>query len=151
MTYSTATRPTPTTVRPRSGEPHRRRRRLVRAGTVLGSAALAAALLLAATAGLGIEVLVPGPSGTAPLGLAAVLLVALVAGLLGWAVLALLERLAPRRGRTVWTVGAVTITVLSVLAGPTAAATVPAMAVLTVLHLQVGACVVIGFRRSDRT
>ncbi len=74
---------------------------------------------------------------------------ALVAGLLGWLLLAVLDRRAAR-GRTAWT--AVALLVLAVsLALPLAAATTTSAAVgLVVLHLIVGAVVIPGLASTAR-
>jgi Family of unknown function (DUF6069) len=74
---------------------------------------------------------------------------ALVAGLLGWLLLAALDRHAPRP-RAAWTVAALIVLAAS-LALPLAAATTTSAAVgLVVLHLVVGAVVIPGMARTAR-
>lgn len=146
MTSSTPAIPTATT--PDTGAA---RRRLFRAASIIGSALLAWAILLIATAGAGVEVVAPGPAGMAPVTGPAVLVATLVAGLLGWAALATLERIAPRRGRTWWTVLAIVVGVLSTVAGPPAAATPAATGVLAALHVVVTAGIILGLRLAART
>ena len=81
--------------------------------------------------------------------LPAVLIAAAVSAVAGWALLALLERLTTR-ARVVWTMSAVAVVLLSLLAGPTAGVTVGAKAGLALLHLAVGAVVIGGMRWSSR-
>jgi hypothetical protein len=86
---------------------------------------------------LGNDLVVVQPGQPAQdLGLAAVVTVTLGAGLLGWATLALLERLT-RRGTLIWTVLAAVVLLLSF--GPVAGveATGGTKAVLTVMHIVV--------------
>jgi hypothetical protein len=74
---------------------------------------------------------------------------ALVAGLLGWLLLAGLDRRVPRP-RTAWTAAALLVLAVS-LALPLAAATTTSAAIaLIVLHLLVGAVVVPGMARTAR-
>ncbi|RCK68574.1 hypothetical protein DT076_15175 [Desertihabitans brevis] len=83
------------------------------------------------------------------IGLGSVLAAAAVAGSAGWAVASLLTRVS-RRARTVWTVLACLVAVLS-LAGPLTAGTTPgAVAVLVLLHLVVAAVVVPGLAPRQR-
>ncbi|MEJ3652221.1 DUF6069 family protein [Actinomycetes bacterium KLBMP 9759] len=81
------------------------------------------------------------------IGVVAVILNALVPSLLGWAVLAVLER-RTRRARTIWTVVALVVTLLS-LAGPlTGAADPGSLITLVLLHLVVAAVLVPALRRA---
>ncbi|WP_232660827.1 DUF6069 family protein [Pseudonocardia sp. TRM90224] len=81
------------------------------------------------------------------IGVVAVILNALVPSLLGWALLAILER-RTQRARTIWTAVALVVTLLS-LAGPlTSAADPGSMTTLIVLHLVVAAVLVPALRRS---
>ena len=74
---------------------------------------------------------------------------AVVAGLLGWLLLAALDRRAARV-RTTWTAAALLVLAVS-LAVPLAAATTTSAAVgLVVLHLVVGAVVIPGLARTAR-
>ncbi|GII76620.1 hypothetical protein Sru01_16020 [Sphaerisporangium rufum] len=116
-------------------------RRGARALAVAGAAAAALAIwAVAVVAGVRLDVHQNG--AVTEVGPAAVAGVALAAGLAGWAALAILDRTAPRRARTVWTALAGIVLVLS-LAGPvTAAATPAAMVVLLALHLAVGAVLI---------
>ena len=110
---------------------------------------MAAATAVAAIAGplLGIDVVVKlAGSGEREVGIFAVTLTSLVVGLLGWATLALLERWTSR-ARGVWTVIASTVFLVS-LAGPLAAVTPAATAVLLCLHVLVAAVLIVGLRTS---
>ena len=74
---------------------------------------------------------------------------ALVAGLLGWLLLAVLDRHAPRP-RAAWTAAALLVLAVSP-ALPAAAATTTSAAIgLIVLHLAVGAAVIPGMGRTAR-
>lgn len=129
----------------------RARERRLRAVTH-GAVAAGAVWLLAGPV-LGVELGVsdaPGGPVTREIGLAAVLLSALAAGLVGWAVLALLER---RTGRAVriWRGTAVTVALVS-LAGPVLqAGSVAAAVTLAVMHLVVAAVLVPGLAGAPRT
>ena len=75
---------------------------------------------------------------------------AAVAGLIGWLLLALLERRTPR-ARTVWTATALLVLALSLLLPLTAGTTAAAVTGLIVLHLTVGAVVIPGLARTARS
>ena len=89
----------------------------------------------------------PGPSERHALGTGDVLLTAAVASLAGWALLAVLERIAGR-ARTIWTVTAVAVFVvmLPYLPGYTAVERI----VLFLLHTAVALPLVVGLRRASR-
>ncbi|MPV37211.1 DUF6069 family protein [Georgenia subflava] len=109
--------------------------------------AMATATALGAVAGpiLGIDLaLRPGTGLVQEVGILPINLTSLAAGLLGWALLVLLERWTAR-ARRIWTAAAAVVLVLS-LGGPPAAATPEATAVLATLHLVVAAILVLGFR-----
>jgi hypothetical protein len=114
---------------------------LRRAGVVAAAvvAAEAVFLLVHNAAGVDLEA-----NGTA-IGAAAAGVTAAVAGLLGWALLAILER-TTARGRRAWTVVAAVVLLLS-LAGPLGATGAAAIAGLTLLHLSVGAVLIAGLPR----
>ena len=110
--------------------PSRRRRALA----VLGAAA--ATLTVWAVAGplAGVDLGVHVGSGTQHIGPATVVAVSILAGLAGWALLAVLEHFTPR-ARAIWTTAAVTVLALS-LAGPlSGGATTAAKVALTGMHL----------------
>lgn len=91
----------------------------------------------------------PGSTSTSELPFPTVVVAVAVVSLLGWGLLALLERFAPGRARTVWTVVAVAVVVLSLFAplfseGLSAGNRVT----LVLLHLTVGAVLIPAFRRT---
>ncbi|WP_427892550.1 DUF6069 family protein [Kribbella sp. GL6] len=114
---------------------------------VVGIAAVAALadwILLAPVAGL---TLTARQGGIQHIGAAAVVISTIVVSLLGWALLALLERRTPR-ARTTWTVIA-TIVCLTSLGSPlTNGIGLGAKLGLASLHLVVGAIVILGLRRT---
>jgi hypothetical protein len=84
--------------------------------------------------------------GTRTVGPAAVVVASLLAGLAGWALLAVLERSTARPGR-IWTITALILLALS-LTGPLGSATgAVAALVLTALHLVTAAVLVPGLVR----
>ena len=114
----------------------------VRAMAVVGAVLGAVAVWLLAVYGFGVELVAPagGPGSTEleEVGLPAVVGVALGSSLAGWALLAVLERIL-RRGRTVWTVVAGLVLLLS-LGAPLGGEGLPASSRVTLLalHLVVG-------------
>jgi hypothetical protein len=94
-------------------------------------------------------VIEPGSPAQA-IGLAMVIPVALVVSLLGWALLALLERRTPR-ARTIWTAIAVAVLVLS-MAGPlVGGATTAATLTLIAAHVALAAVLIPALYRSSPT
>ncbi|SMF57327.1 DUF6069 family protein [Streptomyces sp. Amel2xC10] len=92
----------------------------------------------------------PGSTSTSELPFPVVVVSVAVVSLLGWGLLALLERFAPGRARTTWTVLAVAVLVLSLFAplfseGLSAGNRIT----LVLLHLTVGAFLVPAFRRGS--
>jgi hypothetical protein len=119
-----------------------------RALTVAAAILAAAVVWFVAVPVAGLDLLVrPGGGATQHVGIGSVLTVSLLAALLGWGLLTLLERLLPAHARTVWTVVAVTVLVLS-LAGPLTGGTTAAVTVtLSLMHVAVGAALILGLRR----
>lgn len=100
MSAATVTTPAPSPLR---------RRALGVAAAVVAPLAIWA---IGALAGVDYTVESPGQPATV-IGAGAIVMIALVAALLGWAALALLERFAPRVARPVWISLAIVVTVLS--------------------------------------
>ena len=149
MTTTNSITPAITPARP-APAPHRARRRgLVAAGAV--AAALGGWLVAVPLLGIDLAVQPAAgttPSGTQTVGVGAVLAASLTAALLGWALLAVLERWTTR-ARTTWTVVAAVVLVLS-LAGPVIGArTTPAAVALVALHLVVGSVLILGLPRTS--
>jgi hypothetical protein len=89
----------------------------------------------------GIDLTVDTGAGRTEVGPAAVAVVTMLAGLLGWTLLGLLQR-RTRRAVPIWTAVAVAVLVVS-LAGPLGAATTTAAGVTLVgMHLMAGAIVI---------
>ncbi len=92
----------------------------------------------------------PGGGSTQTIGAGTILAVSLLASLLGWALLAVLEHRSAR-ARTRWTGGAVAVLLLS-LAGPlTGATTATSKTVLVLMHLSLGAVLIPALRHSSTT
>ena len=75
--------------------------------------------------------------------------VALAAGLLGWLLLAVLERRTPH-ARSAWVIAALVVLALSLTMPMATATSVPAAAGLIVLHLAAGTVVIPGMARTSR-
>ncbi|MEU0132166.1 MULTISPECIES: DUF6069 family protein [unclassified Streptomyces] len=82
------------------------------------------------------------------IGVASVIGATVVVGLLGWGLLAVLDR-ATASARTVWTVIASVVLLLSLL-GPVGAEGTSAKAALAVMHLVVGLILIPGYARTAR-
>jgi hypothetical protein len=153
MTDHTATGPSPGATTAAASSARTRPHHRLRAIGVLAAVLAPTLIWLVAVPGLGAELVVTDGTRQPPapfeLGLGAIVTFALVPALLGWGVLALLERLT-RRARTVWTVLATGLLVLSFvpLLGPMSGAT---RLTLALLHLAVGAALIPAFYRSVRT
>lgn len=121
-----------------------------RAFAVTAAVLAALAVWAGAVPLLGVQLLVrtmPGSSNTQTIGAGFVLAVSLLASLLGWSLLAALERLT-QRAATIWTVAASVVLLLS-LAGPlTAAVTTGGKLTLVLLHLGVAAVLIPLLRRT---
>jgi hypothetical protein len=136
-------------VAPATAQGGRVRSRLL---AVAGAVVAAVVIWAIAVPVFGLELVAPpGPDETAPQAVpfGAVVMASLVASLAGWALLAVLERFLSR-GRTVWTVVASIVLVLS-LAGPLLGAGVPASCRITLalMHLCVGAVLISQLPRSS--
>lgn len=110
------------------------------------AAAVAATLVvwLAAVPILGVELAAQTGGGTIEVGPGAVVIATVVAGLAGWALLALLERLTPR-ARVIWTAIAAAVLVLSML-GPLGGIGAASQLTLALMHLAAGAVIIAGLR-----
>ncbi|GHF10022.1 hypothetical protein E5082_18255 [Streptomyces griseoluteus] len=88
-------------------------------------------------------------NGVTEITLAGALVTTLFAGLVGWGLLAVLERFT-QRARTAWTYVAGAVLLLSLFPTILADATTGTRLTLTVMHLMVGAVLIPSFRRSAR-
>ena len=126
------------------GAPRAARRALVVAtavGAALGVWVLAVPLL-------GGEVQVRSGSGEQAIGPGAVVVASLVAGGMGWALLALLEKKTDR-ARSLWTAVAAAVLALSLTGPLTSATTAGAAATLAALHVTAAAVLIPGLRRTS--
>lgn len=144
MSETTLTTQSDTTA-PGAAAASRRRQR-----AIVTASATAAALALWAVAAVGsdtdLRALRQGDLHV--IGAGAVLVTAGLAALAGWALLAVLERLIPPRSRSVWT-GVAVITLVASLGGPLSGGVgTGSKVVLTLMHLAVGAVVIVGLRRT---
>ncbi|MDG6109144.1 hypothetical protein Daura_21210 [Dactylosporangium aurantiacum] len=115
------------------------RRRRTRALAVLGAVVATALIWVVAEPLLGNDLVVVQPGQPAQdLGLAAVAVVTLGVALLGWAALAVLERLT-RHGTLIWSVLAAVVLLLSFAPVAGVEATAGTKVTLAVMHLAVGA------------
>ncbi len=128
-----------------------RRPRRVPGWSVPLLAAAAGVVVWGAGTALGVEAVVQGATGDMRVGPVAVIVTALLVGLAGWGVRALLRRVGtPRAGRTAgertWMVTCAVVLLVSLL-GPLGAASASATVLLAALHVTVGAVVALGLRR----
>jgi uncharacterized protein DUF6069 len=97
----------------------------------------------------GVDLVVhPVGATTQQVGFASVLAISLTASLLGWALLALLERVRAPDARRMWTFTAVVVFVPSLFGPLTGAATPLVGAALIVLHVVVARVLIAGLRRN---
>ncbi|RAO48407.1 hypothetical protein GAR06_01734 [Micromonospora saelicesensis] len=115
-----------------------RRRTLGVAAAVVAPLAIWA---IGALAGVDYTVESPGQPATV-IGAGAIVMIALVAALLGWAALALLERFAPRVARLVWISLAIVVTVLSFVPVLSVEATGGAKLALGATHVAVAVALI---------
>jgi hypothetical protein len=126
-------------------------RRRTRVLAVVGAALATLAVWVVADPLAGVELTVRQGSGASlqEVGPAAVLLVTVLAGLAGWALLAFLERRSSQAGRT-WTVIALVALVLSLTSPLLAGTTTASKAALAGMHLAAAAVLVPLLARSAR-
>jgi hypothetical protein len=122
-------------------------RRLHRTGAVVGAAAAALLVWVAAVPAAGLDLAVHQNGQTQPVGPGAVVVSALFCGLVGWALLAVLERFG-RRPHRVWTVVAVAVLVVSLAAPLASGVGTASRLVLAGMHLAVAAVLVPVLRRA---
>ncbi|HEU5128282.1 MAG TPA: DUF6069 family protein [Glycomyces sp.] len=113
--------------------------------TVIAAPAAALALWTLAVPVGGVDLVAASGGGATTVGPAATAVATAVAGLLGWAFLALLERLTERSDR-IWVITALAVLALSVPLGPLGGEGAATVAVLAGLHAVVGAVLIPGLR-----
>ncbi|GAT70145.1 hypothetical protein PS9374_05825 [Planomonospora sphaerica] len=114
--------------------------------TVIGAPVAALAVWALAVPVAGTVLTVRTGGGTQQVGPVSVVVASLLAGLAGWALLAVLERFASRPGR-IWTITALAVLALSLFGPLGGAVGTAATLVLVLLHLLVGAVLVLGLAR----
>jgi hypothetical protein len=139
----TAPAPTADATASRGRAAVRRRRRAH--GIVLALVVTLAVWLLGHVAGA--DYWITDSQGTVRIDMLVTAQVTVVLGLVGWGVLALLERLG-RRGTTVWTVLAVVVVAASMIPVVLVEATTATRLALVAVHLAVGAVLVPAFVRA---
>jgi hypothetical protein len=124
-----------------------------RALGVVGAAVAALTVWTTAVPLLGVDLVVrPGGGAAQPVGPGSVVVTSLIASLLGWALLALLEHRTSRaRARAIWTAMALVAMLLSLGAPITAGVTTAAAVTLTLMHLAVAAVLIAVLRLSSPT
>jgi hypothetical protein len=128
------------------------RGRRVRARLIVVVAAVAAAVLtwLLLVPVFSLDVRVPANYGSTtfvPLGIGPVIFMSLAAPLAGWALLALLEKVARRRAKLIWTIVAAVVFLISLPWMPEARAV--DITGLALLHVAVGGVTILGLRRTS--
>ncbi|MCF0091850.1 DUF6069 family protein [Micromonospora sp. MH99] len=112
-------------------------------------AVLAAVAVWSGATLAGAQLTVDQGSGPQDVPVLAVLMTSALAALLGWALLAVLERFSAR-ATTIWTGIAVAVLVLSLLPALLVDASAGTRFTLVLMHLVVGAVVILGLRRGAR-
>ena len=129
---------------PRTGPLQSARR--VRGLTILTATAAAVALWMVVDPLAGIELEASSGGSIRQVGPIAVMFAGVAAGVAGWALLALLERVSSN-ARAIWTIAASVVLALSLL-GTGSAVTTAATVGLVSLHLLVGGILIAGLRHS---
>ncbi|MGN9810060.1 DUF6069 family protein [Micromonospora sp. BQ11] len=119
---------------------------LRRSAVTVGATVLAAAVFAVLTEVADIDLAARAGDSTRHVTVAATVTAAIVAAAAGWALLAVLER-RTARARGVWTAVAVVVLLLSLLAGPATGIGAAAKLGLTLLHVSVGAVLILGLPR----
>jgi hypothetical protein len=124
------------------------RRRIHRGGAILAAMALNA-VLWGISSLLGADFVLTDTTGTGAVTLPVAVIFTAIFGLLGWGLLALLERFT-RRATAIWTGVAVAVALLSIVPIFLEGASTATRVALTVLHLAVAAVLVPAFRLDRR-
>jgi hypothetical protein len=116
----------------------------------LGAAVVATVVLWLIANVAGAELKVDQGSGRQDLTVVSVILTSAIVALLGWGLLALLERFSAR-AKTIWTGMAVAVLVLSLVPPSLVDASTGTKVTLVSMHLAVGVIVILGFRKDARS
>lgn len=119
-------------------------RRLRRGATIVTAIVVAVLDWVVCSKIIGLDLMVDQGAGPQPVLLPMVALAPIASGLTGWALLALLERLAGARGRTAWRVIAAVVLVLSNTSPILMALSPGTAAALVSMHVLVGLTLIIG-------
>lgn len=130
-----------------AGTPGTRRASITARLAVVAVAMVATAAVWAIANMLDVELAAETATGTMDVTLASVIIVTLLVGLAGWGLLALLER-GTARGRTIWTIAALVVLLVS-LAGPLGGVTTGAKVALAGMHLAAAIVIIPGLRWSS--
>ncbi|MCX5064371.1 DUF6069 family protein [Micromonospora lupini] len=114
---------------------------------VVVAAVLAAVVVWLIATVAGAPLTVDQGSGPQDVTVLAVIVTSALAALFGWGLLALLERVSAR-ATTIWTAIAVAVLVLSLVPASLVDATAGTTVALVLMHLAVGAVVILGYRRA---
>ena len=120
-------------------------RRIHRGGAILAAMALNAVLWGIASL-FGADFVLTDPSGTGVVTLFVAVIFTAIFGLLGWGLLAVLERFTGRRASAIWTGVAIAVALLSIVPIFLEGASTATRVALTVLHLAVAVVLVPAFR-----
>ncbi|MGI5175002.1 DUF6069 family protein [Dactylosporangium sp. CA-152071] len=120
---------------------------VVRPLAIVGAAVLALIVYFIARSAAG-DLVVKSGGSEQTVSAVAVVATVVIAGLLGWGLLALLERFTAK-GRTIWTVVAAVFLLLSLL-GPLGGTDAGTKVSLALLHLLVGAVIITAFTRTSQ-
>lgn len=115
--------------------------------TVVAATLVTAAVWFVARVAFDVEVIAKTGASETRVQLPSVIIATVVAGLLGWGLLELLERKASSPG-TVWSIVAVVVLVLSMFGGPLGGVTTDAKVTLAVLHVTAGLVMIPGLART---
>ena len=120
-----------------------RARRLHRAITLVAAAVFAMIVWTISVPVLGVDLIAGHGSSAQPVGPVSIAIVPLLAGGIGWALLALLER-AGTTGRRVWRIVGWVVLALSLIGPITMATSAGVLISLLLMHLAVGTTLLIG-------
>lgn len=134
---------TPIAIEDLRGTAHRR---MIRGATVAAAAALATLVWIVAVPVAGMDLAVGVGSNRQSIGAVSVVLASLFAGGVGWALLALCERLHAK-GRRLWQWLAWGVVAISLLGPISMGGAGSVLAVLLLMHVLTGAAVIVGLLR----
>jgi Family of unknown function (DUF6069) len=121
----------------------------VRVLTGVVGAAAALVIWVIAVPVFDVELTTTNPQGqTIEIGPVPIIVLSTIPALLGWALIALLERFTPSRAKTMWTVIAVAALLISFV--PLTQMSAAAAVSLGLMHLVVGGVIIVGMRSTSK-